>query len=357
MTEQRWVRAGFSILLAVGTVSGITLMQQQRLQQQRLNAITPQQQEQQEALHVKSLKYLPSQGFGFNNLIADWTFLRFVQYFGDEKARQATGFNLAPQFFDVITKRDPRFIETYIFSAGTLSYELGQPEASIQLLDRGIAALDPQKHPGAHTLWTLRAFDQLLLLGDAQAASESYRMGGEWAAQSSDPVMRQDAPILQRYSEFLKKDPDSTIVRFGSWNTVYAQAQATGNAKTQSRARNELLLLGAVEAKDSEGQTIFSLPAPKPKPKPTPSPASADPKVTPPAAKQTDGQPAAVPVPSSAPKSSPDVKPAVDPATNTAPRSKPTPTVQTTESSSSDAQPSIQSTPTLNNATPATPNS
>ena len=39
------------------------------------------------------LKNLPS--FGFDNLIADWTFLKFLQYFGDDEARDVTGYDLA----------------------------------------------------------------------------------------------------------------------------------------------------------------------------------------------------------------------------------------------------------------------
>ncbi|NJN49203.1 MAG: hypothetical protein HC805_04725 [Alkalinema sp. RL_2_19] len=152
-----------------------------------------------------------------------------------------------------------------------MSYDLGKPEESIKMLDRGIAALDPQRHDGAHTLWILRAFDQLLLLGDAAGASESYRQGAAWAAQAPDAETRKDAPILSRYSEFLKTDPDSTIVRFWAWNTIFAQAQATGNRKTQTRAKNELVLLGAIEGKNSDGQVMFSPPAAKPKPRPTPS--------------------------------------------------------------------------------------
>jgi hypothetical protein len=51
-----------------------------------------QQEAQQEALRLKMLKTIPS--FGFDNLIADWTFLKFLQYFGDDEARDVTGYNL-----------------------------------------------------------------------------------------------------------------------------------------------------------------------------------------------------------------------------------------------------------------------
>jgi hypothetical protein len=270
--ESRWLHAGLSSLLAIGAVSGITLMQHQRLQQSNLAALPPLEQDRQESLYIKSLKYLPSQGFGFNNLIGDWTFLRMLQYVGDTPAREVAGYGAAPAFFDVISQRDPRFIESYIFASGTLSYDLGMPEESIKVLDRGLAALDPKLHKGAHTLWVLKAMDQLLLLGDAAGAAESYRMGGEWAQQSPDPEWQKTGETLIRTSDFLKTDPNSTTVRFWAWSSVFAQAKATGNVKTEERARSELLKLGAVEGKDAEGLTVFMPPAPPPPPPPKVSP-------------------------------------------------------------------------------------
>jgi tetratricopeptide (TPR) repeat protein len=284
LVESRWLRAGLSSLLAIGAVSGITLMQRQRLQQSSLSALTPQQQDQQEALYIKSLKYLPASGFGFNNLIADWTFLRSLQYLGDTAVRDVVGYGAAPAYFDVVSQRDPRFLEPYIFASGTLSYELGMPEESIKVLDRGLAALDPQLHPGAHTLWTMRAMDQLLLLGDAVGAADSYGKGAEWAKQSTDPEWQKDGVVLQRTSDFLRSNPDSTGVRIWAWSTVFAQAAVTGNVRTQGRAREELLKLGAVEGKDKDGMTVFMPPPPAPKVEPKPSPTAsptASPTVSP----------------------------------------------------------------------------
>jgi tetratricopeptide (TPR) repeat protein len=294
--DARWLRFGLSSLLAIGAVSGITLMQRQRLQQAQLTVLPPKEQDVQEALYIKSLKYLPPHGFGFNNLIADWGFLRMLQYVGDDAAREVAGYGAAPAFFDVISQRDPRFVDAYLFASGTLSYELGMPEESIKVLDRGLAALDPSQTKGAHTLWTLKAMDQLLLLGDAAGAAESYRMGAEWAAQSPDVEWRKDAPILRRTSEFLKTDPNSASVRFWAWSSVFAQAKATGNVKSEERARSELLTLGAVEGKDEAGLTVFMPPAPRPKVTPSPR-VSPSPGVSPTAVPSPSATPSVNPTP------------------------------------------------------------
>ncbi|HEY9301812.1 MAG TPA: hypothetical protein VIQ31_36695, partial [Phormidium sp.] len=44
---------------------------------------------------------------GMSNILADWTFLRFLQYFGDDEVRAKTGYGLSPDYFKVIIDRDP----------------------------------------------------------------------------------------------------------------------------------------------------------------------------------------------------------------------------------------------------------
>ena len=66
-----------------------------------------------EKLRLNFLHKLPS--LGFNNLVADWTFLNFLQYFGDDSARNKTGYSLSPEYFEVILDRDPYFVNAYLF--------------------------------------------------------------------------------------------------------------------------------------------------------------------------------------------------------------------------------------------------
>ncbi|MFM2430580.1 MAG: hypothetical protein RLZZ511_1793 [Cyanobacteriota bacterium] len=296
---ERGLRVVAASLLAIGALTGLVLMQQQRLVHQRATALLPQQQDQQETIYMKSLRRLPTQGFGFNNLIADGVFLRFLQYIGDTEVRSVAGYGAAPDYFELITQRDPRFVETYVFGVGTLSYDLGMPEESIRLLDRGIAAIDPKKSPDAASLWALKALDQLLLIGDSAGAAQSYAMAAEWSKQSPDPGWWEEAKNFQRTSAFLQSDPNSGVVRFWAWSSVFAQAQLTKNLKTQERARQELLAMGAIEGKSPEGEVVFM---PPPAPKPTPS-QSAKPSESPTAAPS----PTAVPSPTAAP--SPTVSP------------------------------------------------
>ena len=66
------------------------------------------------SLRLQMAQQVPS--FGFDNLIADWYFLGFLQYFGDQEIRQETGYQVSPDFFRIILDRDPRFFPGLCFS-------------------------------------------------------------------------------------------------------------------------------------------------------------------------------------------------------------------------------------------------
>jgi hypothetical protein len=291
---QRGLVGGFTGALAIGALVGITWLQRQRLAEGMGVAMTPEQQEQQEILQMSSWRYLPSQGLGFNNLIADWGFLRLLQYAGDLAAREKTGYQAGPAFFEVITKRDPRFQPVYLFSSGIMSYDLGQPERSVAFLQRGIEALDPAIHPGAHGLWVMKGLDELLLLNDLGRARESYQKAADWAALSPDAEERKGEAVLRRIANFLATNPDSALVRYWAWSAVFEQALMTRSAKTQERAKAELLALGAIEAKDEKTGRMVFLPPQPPAPKPSPSPMAnptASPTVTPSTSPQAEAKP------------------------------------------------------------------
>src|SRR4028119_1932256 len=62
-----------------------------------------------EKVRLDLLRKIPA--FGLDNLLADWVFLNFLQYFGDDEARQLTGYRLSPDYFEVIIDREPRFLD------------------------------------------------------------------------------------------------------------------------------------------------------------------------------------------------------------------------------------------------------
>jgi len=217
-----------------------------------------QQEAQQEALRLRMLKTIPS--FGFDNLIADWTFLQFLQYFGDDEARDVTDYNLSQDYFDIVTQRDPRWADIYLFLSTAISFYQGKPETAVNLIERGTRALalSPQIHSQSWKVWRTKGLDELLLLGDIPESIRSHEMAADWVQGS--PEGPKLAPIFRATAEYLRRDPDSVPVRFIAWNTVYAQ---TTDKLVRQRAKQALVKLGAQVQKDKNGNESFILPPPK----------------------------------------------------------------------------------------------
>jgi hypothetical protein len=210
---------------------------------------------QQEALRLKMLKTIPS--FGFDNLIADWTFLKFLQYFGDDEAREVTGYNLSQDYFDIVTQRDPRWADIYVFLSTAISFYQGKPETAVNLIERGTSALSlsPQIHAQSWIVWRTKGLDELLLLGDIPESIHSHEMAADWVEKN--PEGQKLAPMFRATAEYLRRDPDSVPVRFTAWNTVYVQ---TTDKLVRQRAKQALVKLGAQVQKDKDGNESFILP-------------------------------------------------------------------------------------------------
>jgi hypothetical protein len=258
-SRKRWRQALTKFAIAAIALAGVVWMQRTRLTQPTPTLADLKQAEQEEAMRLQLLKQMPT--FGFDNLIASWTFLNFLQYYGDTPVRQQTGYSLSPSYFDLITQRDPRFVDIYLFLSGSISYQLGKPRMAIELMDRGSKALSPQIHPRAYLVWRFKGLDQLLLLGDIPGAIRSHEMAAKWAAESPD---RDIAPAFQQTAEFLRSDPNSIPVRFQGWTMVYYQALAARDQQTQERAKREILALGG-QIREQDGQIEFMPPPEKPK--------------------------------------------------------------------------------------------
>lgn len=261
--NSRWWHPLIGIAIAIVGLTGVILTQRSQLARPSLWLSDPKQAEQQERVKLRLLKQLPT--FGFNNLVADWTFLNFLQYYGDYQVREKTGYALSSDYFDIITRLDPRFVDIYLFLSGSISYQLGEPQTAVQFMDRGTAALSPQIDPKAFQVWRLKGLDQLLLLGDVPGSIYSHEMAAKWVRNTP---YQDFAPLFQQTAAFLRRDPNSVPVRVQAWIAIYYQAAAVRDKTTQERAKQEILALGG-QTQMKKGQVIFVLPkAARPKSRP-----------------------------------------------------------------------------------------
>ena len=247
--------AGVITMQSSGQLGGMPTVGVESVQKppRAMSAASFKQEAQQEALRLKMLKTLPS--FGFDNLIADWTFLKFLQYFGDDEARNVTGYNLSADYFDIVTRRNPRWVEIYPFLSVAVSYYQAKPEIAVQLMERGTNVLSPQIDPQAWRVWRNKGLDELLLLGDTSASARSHDMAADWV--EGTPQGKKLVPMFRATADFLRRDPDSIPVRFAAWSAVYYQ---TNDKFVRMRARQALIKLGAMVRKDKDGNETFILP-------------------------------------------------------------------------------------------------
>jgi hypothetical protein len=215
----------FIVLL---TYCGIVHLQLSRLSQLERKADQPRskmeylREEHQTQASLQLLATLPT--FGFDNLISNWSFLNFLQYFGDDLARDQTGYRAIPDFFQIIVDRDPHFLDAYPYLSASVSLYAGQPKQTVSLLQKGIDSIPPTMQSKAYFLWQSKATDELLFLGRTQDARRSYEMVASWASQSKDSQMQAIAARSRQTAQFLTSNPDSRRARVGSWYNILTNA-------------------------------------------------------------------------------------------------------------------------------------
>lgn len=240
-----------TIIITIAAIGSLQLPQLNRLtkQDKTTSPEALQQAVDKEKLHLNLLQKTPT--FGFNNLVANWTFLNFLQYFGDDDARKITGYNLSPKYFEIIIDRDPRFLGAYISLSNSISMYAAMPEKSVALMAQGLKSMSPQFPPQSYYVWRYKAIDELLFLGDAQAAKQSFEKAAEWANNYSDQESKNLANISRKTAEFLARNPKSKLAQTSAWAMVLSN---TTDPRTQKIAISRIEALGGKVFMTPEGK-------------------------------------------------------------------------------------------------------
>lgn len=244
-------KLAINLLTGIAAITAIIFLQQQALNNQT-DSLTDEdyiQQGKQLEIQASLEKNIPS--FGFGNLISDLAFLRFIQYFGDNEAREVTGYSLVTDYFEAIVKHDPHFVQAYFAISSANSLFAARPEKTVELIDRGLQVITPQ-HPGyPFYLWTYKATDEILFLGNLKAAKHSYKTAAEWARAREDDLGNEVAENFERTANFLASDPNPTKSQIGAWMTALS---STKDRKTQNYIVDKLKNLGAEITIDPNGR-------------------------------------------------------------------------------------------------------
>ncbi|MGF1587690.1 MAG: hypothetical protein ACFCU7_00330 [Pleurocapsa sp.] len=160
-----------------------------------------------------------SPNLGFSNMKANWSYLNFVQYFGDENARETIGYKLVPNYFETITEVDPRFTQAHLRLSIANSMYAGNPEKTIALMEQILDFVDPKSEAAAY-LWTSKGLDELLFMGDQEAAVNSYKIAAQWAALTKSD--RQDGLTIKDLESALKSTSNVELkeAQVRAWSSV-----------------------------------------------------------------------------------------------------------------------------------------
>ncbi|MBD2508482.1 hypothetical protein H6G91_14530 [Nostoc muscorum FACHB-395] len=208
-----------------------------------------------EHLRLNFLKKMPT--FSYDNLIADLVYLNFLQYFGDDEVRDKTGYSLSPEYFEVILERDPRFLAAYRSLSISTSLYAAMPERTIALSEKGLKSLSPFVPEKSYYVWRYKGVDELLFLGNAKAAEQSFATAANWASNFSDPESQMIAHTSQKTAEFLNRNPNSKYAQIATWAIVLNNQV---DERTQKRAIREIEALGGKVITTPEGTKKIMFP-------------------------------------------------------------------------------------------------
>lgn len=208
-----------------------------------------------EQLRLSLLQKTPV--FGFDNLLADWVYLNFLQYFGDDTARSQTGYTLSPDYFKIIVDRDPRFLGAYTGLSTSVSLYAAKPEQSVALMEKGLKSMSPKSPPQSYYVWRQKGIDELLFLGNAQAARQSFETAAEWASTYPDEESQYVASLSRQTAEFLARNPLSKSAQVSAWSMVLNNVV---DQRTRQFVISKIESLGGKVIITPQGQAKIQLP-------------------------------------------------------------------------------------------------
>jgi hypothetical protein len=129
---------------------------------------------------VPSGETLRRLSFGYDRVVADVMWIRALQYFGEKRLARAPMPRLG-EYIDATVALDPNFVAPYVFGGLVMMQDLGQPEESVDLLLRGMAA-NPDR-------WELPFELGFLLFVDAKQPARAAHFFELAAAREGCPAM------------------------------------------------------------------------------------------------------------------------------------------------------------------------
>lgn len=180
-------------------------------------------------IQLKTLEKMPS--IGFRNIVSDWSFLSFLQYFGNEENRNKEGYALSPTYLSVVVEQDPYYRPFYLFLSESTTFYAGMPDKTVSLMKKGLAHFRDHKPADSYYIWRYKGTDELLFLDKAQSAQRSFEMAAKWAEASDEKDSKLMAALSKQTASFIASDPDSTSAKISAWGSVLTTSRDENTRK------------------------------------------------------------------------------------------------------------------------------
>jgi hypothetical protein len=187
---------------------------------------------------------------GYDDLLADYYWLRFIQYFGGGEARQRDRYASAEKYLRLIVMLDPHFLAAYDFVAFGVGGEEGRPDTAKEILDFGIS-----HNQDSWRLPFLAGINEYLFARNELEAANYYDIASRrphappWLARQAG-ILRTKLPSTMKainvwksayetaVDNSIKRKAQSELVKL--WTDVY---QASRSEELKKTAANQLRIL------------------------------------------------------------------------------------------------------------------
>jgi len=163
-----------------------------------------------ELMYFPSGRVLSTVSLGYDAVIADFLWLRGIQYYG-EHHRSDQEYHLAKHIFSTITDLDPMFVGAYRFGAFVLAQDVGQPIAGTELLRKGM-----RSNPDRWELPFDLGFMYFVELDQHAKAAHYFKFASRF----------EDAPeIARRFSAFAYRKAGNSDVAKELWTEIHRSSE------------------------------------------------------------------------------------------------------------------------------------
>jgi hypothetical protein len=166
----------------------------------------------QERLYFPSGNFLVESTLGFREVMADYLWFRFVQYYG-AYAQGDNDFRYFELLIDGITKLDPQFVEAYYFASLVFWSSFADTPRSIDMLKRGILA-----NPDKAKLPFQIGFIYYVMEHDYLRAAHWFEMAG----RCSDATDKEP-----RFAAFARYKAGDDRVSLALWRSLYESTDSS----------------------------------------------------------------------------------------------------------------------------------